>query len=225
MTTRNKNSNPKLLPVLAALIVLCLLGAAALTLLTHSVAPVAAPAEQLSLVVQRMPFEAQNALRGEASAFDALAKSVARLKTLHGAAPGATLLPRGGLDRGSGLEQIQRRGGDGRRGAAAVEPSRREPGGARAGAEAAVRARRPGERRRGAEARGHEPLPGALRTHGAAHSAGPERPCSGVSDAAPAAQRLADSLEFLSQVMRGLSGEESGLAPSPRSPARTPSSA
>jgi twitching motility protein PilJ len=35
---------------------------------------------------------------------------------------------------------------------------------------------------------------------------------SGVSDAAPAAQRLADSLEFLNQVMRGLSGEESGLA-------------
>src|SRR5258708_25123690 len=35
---------------------------------------------------------------------------------------------------------------------------------------------------------------------------------SGVSDAAPSAQRLADSLEFLNQVMRGLSGEESGLA-------------
>ena len=35
---------------------------------------------------------------------------------------------------------------------------------------------------------------------------------SGVSDAAPTAQRLADSLEFLNQVMRGLSGEESGLA-------------
>lgn len=35
---------------------------------------------------------------------------------------------------------------------------------------------------------------------------------TGVSDAAPTAQRLADSLEFLNQVMRGLSGEESGLA-------------
>ena len=34
----------------------------------------------------------------------------------------------------------------------------------------------------------------------------------GVSDAAPTAQRLADSLEFLNQVMRGLSGEESGMA-------------
>ncbi len=35
---------------------------------------------------------------------------------------------------------------------------------------------------------------------------------SGVSDAGPTAQRLADSLEFLNQVMRGLSGEESGIA-------------
>src|SRR5277367_6091346 len=35
---------------------------------------------------------------------------------------------------------------------------------------------------------------------------------SGVSDAGPAAQRLADSLEFLNQVIRALSGEESGIA-------------
>ena len=35
---------------------------------------------------------------------------------------------------------------------------------------------------------------------------------SGVTDAAPTAQRLADSLEFLNQVVRGLSGDESGLA-------------
>jgi len=36
-----------------------------------------------------MPFEAQNALRGEASAFDALAKSATRLKALRSNAPGA----------------------------------------------------------------------------------------------------------------------------------------
>jgi hypothetical protein len=35
---------------------------------------------------------------------------------------------------------------------------------------------------------------------------------AGVSDAGPSAQRLADSLEFLNQVIRGLSGEESGIA-------------
>ena len=67
--------------------VLCLIGAAVLTLLTRNSAPVAAPAEQLSLVVQRMPFEAQNALRGESSAFDALGKSTARLKALRSGMP------------------------------------------------------------------------------------------------------------------------------------------
>src|SRR6267378_7122873 len=87
MTQKITASGVNVLPVLAALIVLCLAGAAALTLLTHDTAPITAPAEQLSLVVQRIPFEAQNALRGEASAFDALAKSVARLKILRGAVP------------------------------------------------------------------------------------------------------------------------------------------
>ena len=87
MTTRkDTGTTANFLPALAALILLCLGGAAALTLLTHSNTPPAAPAE-LSLVVQRMPFEAQNALRGEASAFDALAKSAVRLKALRGALP------------------------------------------------------------------------------------------------------------------------------------------
>src|SRR5258708_6105690 len=87
MTKKNTGPSANVLPVLAALIVLCLVGAAALTLLTHSAAPVTAPAEQLSLVVQRIPYEAQNALRGDASAFDALAKSVARLKSLRSVVP------------------------------------------------------------------------------------------------------------------------------------------
>jgi len=51
MITRNDTgSRVKFLPVLAALIVLCLAGAAALTLLMHDSAPVTAPAEQLALV-------------------------------------------------------------------------------------------------------------------------------------------------------------------------------
>jgi len=70
------------LPVLLALAVLCLAGAAALTLLWRSSAPAAVPVEQFSFIMQRTPFEAQNALRGEPSAFDALAKSAARLNSL-----------------------------------------------------------------------------------------------------------------------------------------------
>src|SRR5277367_1664892 len=89
MNTRNETgSGANILPVLAGLVLLCLAGAAAMTLLTHNSAPIAAPAEQLSLVLQRVPFEAQNALRGESSAFDALAKSEARIKALRAAVPG-----------------------------------------------------------------------------------------------------------------------------------------
>jgi hypothetical protein len=90
MTTRRTETPPSinLLPILAGLVVVCLVIAAILTALTRNSAPLAAPGEQLSLVVQRMPFEAQNALRGEASSFDALAKSAARLKSLRAAIPG-----------------------------------------------------------------------------------------------------------------------------------------
>ena len=71
------NSIPRaaLLPALVAVIVLCLAGAAVLTLLTNGASPTAAPADQSSLILQRIPFEAQNALRGEATAFDALPRA------------------------------------------------------------------------------------------------------------------------------------------------------
>jgi twitching motility protein PilJ len=195
------------LPVLAGLIVLCLVCAAALTLLTHNPAPTGAPAE-LSLVVQRMPYEAQNALRGESSAFDALAKSAARLKALRGAMP----------DRGAGaadanwnkLSDGVHTVGEARTAVETVQLSNQE---ARELAPKLL-----SELGDLASAVGAQKLDGMSRylerfelmvqriqqeLNGLA---------SGVSDAAPAAQRLADSLEFLNQVMRGLSGEESGLA-------------
>src|ERR1700735_1894763 len=85
MTMRDTAPKPQLLPLLLALTVACLAGAALLTMLSRSAPPVAAPSEQVTLVIERIPFEAQNALRGEASAFDAMNRSMARLKTL---APG-----------------------------------------------------------------------------------------------------------------------------------------
>jgi twitching motility protein PilJ len=214
MITRNETgSGANFLPVLAALVVLCLAGAAALTLLTHNTAPPGVPTEQLSLVVQRMPYEAQNALRGEASAFDSLARSAARLKTLRAAMP----------DRGAGT-------GVGGPGAATwnkLTDGVTAVGEARAAVEAIQLANQ--------EARDSAPkllseLGDLASAVGAQKLDGMSRYldrfelmvqriqqdlnglASGVSDAAPAAQRLADSLEFLGQVMRGLSGEESGLA-------------
>jgi twitching motility protein PilJ len=193
--------------VLAALMVLCLAGAAVLTVLTRNSPPIAAPAEQLSLVVQRIPYEAQNALRGEASAFDALAKSVGRLKTLRRAVPDK------GADTGAaawtkltdGVSTV----GDARTAVHTIQGANQE---ARELAPKLL-----SELGDLASAVGVQKLEGMSRylerfelmvqriqqdLNGLA---------SGVSDAAPAAQRLADSLEFLNQVMRGLSGEESGL--------------
>jgi len=211
MTTREtKSSKINALPVLLlALVVACLAGAAALTALSRSRAPVAAPVDQLSLVIERMPFEAQNALRGEASAFDALGRSISRLKSL--AASGAVK-----------DSQFQRDPAWGKFNAAATTV---------ADARAAV------EIIQGANQETRELAPKLLSELGDLASAvgvqkleGMSRylerfeltvqriqqelngMASDVSDAGPTAQRLADSLEFLNQVMRGLSGEESGLA-------------
>jgi twitching motility protein PilJ len=208
MTTRDYTiSKANLLPVLLALAVLCLAGAAVLTLLLRTGPTRAAPGEQLSFVVQRMPFEAQNALRGESSAFDALAASAARMNGLRGAltAPATAANP------------------------AWTKASE---------AAATIGAARPAvETIRGANQEVRELAPKLLSELGDFASAvgvqkldGMSRYLerfeltvqrveqelsglsSGVSDAGPTAQHLADSLEFLNQVMRGLSGEDSGLA-------------
>jgi twitching motility protein PilJ len=207
MSTRNEATpGAILLPVLAVLIVLCLAGAAAVTFLTHDSAPAAAPAELLSFVVQRMPFEAENALRGEPSAFDALSRSAARLQALRGSAPGdapgdanwRSLNDRVTTvsDARSAVETIQ----------AATQEARdlapkllSELGDlvSSVGSQKLDGMSRYVDRFELMVQRIQQDLNGLA---------------SGVSDAAPAAQRLADSLEFLNQVMRGLSGEESGLA-------------
>jgi twitching motility protein PilJ len=184
----------------------CLAGAAALTLLSHGAASSAAPADQAALILQRLPFEAQNALRGEATAFDALAKSLARINGLRGALP---------VDKTSDpawnkLTDAASKVGEARKAVETVQTANQE---ARDLAPKLL-----SELGDLASAVGVQKLEGMSRylerfeltvqrvqqeLNGLS---------SGVSDAAPAAQRLADSLEFLNQVMRGLSGEESGLA-------------
>jgi twitching motility protein PilJ len=208
MTTRDTTtSKSALLPVLLALIVLCLAGAAVLTLMTHTSPPVAAPNEQLSFVVQRMPFEAQNALRGETSAFDALAASAARMKGLRGALTDTK------TDSNPAWDQVSEAAATVGAARAAVETIRVSNQEARDVAPKLL-----SELGDFASAVGVQKLDGMSRylerfeltvqrvqqeLNGLS---------SGVGDAAPTAQHLADSLEFLNQVMRGLSGEESGLA-------------
>ena len=208
-TRKDTGTTANFLPALAALILLCLGGAAALTLLTHSNTPPAEPAE-LSLVAQRMPFEAQNALRGEASAFDALAKSAARVKALRGALPEPGAGGAAGSAEWTKLTAGASTVGEARTAVETIQVANQE---ARELAPKLL-----SELGDLASAVGAQKLDGMSRylerfelmvqriqqdLNGLA---------SGVSDAAPAAQRLADSLEFLNQVMRGLAGEESGLA-------------
>src|SRR5579863_7546917 len=85
MNTRTDSpSAASLLPWLFGLTMLSLLAAGALTFLRPTAtASVGATGERLALDMQRVPFEAQNALRGEQNAFDALAKTNARLKTMR----------------------------------------------------------------------------------------------------------------------------------------------
>jgi twitching motility protein PilJ len=156
-------------------------------------------------VIERIPFEAQNALRGELSSFDALGKSTAHLKSMTAGGQGAKLEP--------SLDQLQ---------TAAASVLQARPAVETIGvANQETRELAPkllSELGDLASAVGVQKLEGMSRylerfeltvqriqqeLNGLA---------SGVSDAAPTAQRLADSLEFLNQVVRGLSGEESGMA-------------
>jgi twitching motility protein PilJ len=207
MATRRieKSPNISLLPILAGLLVLCLIVAAVLTALTRNSAPIAAPGEQLSLVIQRIPFEAQNALRGESSAFDALAKSAARLKSLRGSMPGT-----GDAASWGKLNDSVATVGEARSAVETIQASNQEVRelapkllselgdlGSSVGVQKLEGMSRYLERFELTVQRIQQDLNGLS---------------SGVSDAGPSAQRLADSLEFLNQVIRGLSGEESGVA-------------
>jgi twitching motility protein PilJ len=196
--------NINLLPILAGILLLCLLAVAILTAMSRSAAPVAAPAEQLSLVVQRIPFEAQNALRGEASAFDALEKSAARLKALRAAASNIGD-PTSWGKLNDGLNAVAQA----RPAVEAIQAANQEVRelapkllselgdlGSSVGVQKLEGMSRFLERFELAVQRIQQELNGLG---------------AGVSDAAPSAQRLADSLEFLNQVIRALSGEESGI--------------
>jgi len=205
--TRRTDTRPNFnfLPLLAALVVLCLAAAAAFTVLTRGGTPVAAPGEQLSLVLQRIPFEAQNALRGEPSAFDALARSAGRLKSLHAAVPGgADAATWSKLDEDvtavegarSAVETIQASTQEVRELAPKLLSELGDLGSS-VGVQKLEGMSRYLERFELTVQRIQQDLNGLG---------------SGVSDAGPSAQRLADSLEFLNQVIRGLSGEESGIA-------------
>jgi twitching motility protein PilJ len=201
-----KNRWAAMLPVLTALAALFVIAAAVLTFLMGT-SPQAAPgSEQTPALLERIPLEAQNALRGEPAAFDALAHSMAQATALHAAAgggPEADAAWRGIVDAAATV-------GAARGAVTTVQSVNQEV---------------------------HELSPKLLSQLGDLASAVDAQKldgmtrylqrfeltaqrmqqdlnglAGGISDAAPAAQRLADGSAFLNQVVRGLSGEESGMA-------------
>jgi twitching motility protein PilJ len=208
MNTRNElSTGAPVLPWVWGFAVLCLLVAGVLTVLNHGPSSSAVSVEQLSLVTQQIPVEAQNALRGEPSAFESLSKTMARLKTLRSEVANPDLamdadwaklqssvttvsearLAVEGIDRAS--QSVRE-----------LAPKLLSEMGDLAsgvGAQKLDGMSRYLERFELTVQRIQQDLTGLA---------------SGVTTAAPAAQRLADSLEFLNQVIRGLSGEEAGLS-------------
>jgi len=194
------------LPWAFGLTVLFLLLAALLALLNRPAPASGASLEELALVTQQIPVQAQTALHGEISAFDALAKNVARMKTLR-----AELAPAEPGD--ADWNRLQGRVGtvmDARMAVQSVDQ-----------ASAAARDLAPkllsemGDLASGAGAQKLEGMSRYLERFELTVQRIQQDLnglSSGVSSAAPAAQRLADSLEFLNQVIRSLAGEDAGLA-------------
>jgi len=197
-----------LVPVFTVLTALFVISAAVLAYLMNSAA--AAPGanrEQLRALLERIPYEAQNALRGDTAAFDLLSASMAQAVSAHASAGG----------EGSEAEASWRRLTDA---VAAVDAAR--------SAVTTVQS---------VNQEVHELSPKLLSALGDLASA-TDNPKSdaltrnlqrfeltaqrmqqdlnglagGVGDAAATAQRLADGAAYLNQVVRGLSGDESGMA-------------
>jgi twitching motility protein PilJ len=203
----NDNRSSALLAVLVALTALFIVLAALGTIFTSSAPPETPAGEQPSLLTQRLPFEAQNALRGESIAFDAVAKTAARLQSARGELlAGKPTSADAWQKLGDAVDTVL----GARTAVDTIQATNRE-----------VHELAPkllSELGDLASAVGVQKLDGMSR-YLERFELGVQRIqqdvnglSTGVTDAAPAAQRLADSLEFLNQVVRGLKGEESGLA-------------
>ncbi len=198
---KESSIGPNLFPVLLALIALCLVAVATLTILGRGTAAPAVPGDPLSVVLQRIPYEAQNALHGDPNAFVALDRSTLQLKSLRAGSTNSSW--RKLTDEVATVAQarnavaVVRTANQELRDSAPKLLSELGDLASAVGAQKLEGLNRYLERFEITVQRIQQDMSGLA---------------SGVTDAAPAAQRLADSLEFLQQVIRGLSGEESGLA-------------
>ena len=202
-----KNRWAALVPVLAAVAAALVLTAVVLTLLQGGASSGAGARAALPPLLERVPLEAQNALRGEPAAFDTLARTLAQAMSLRASAGGDGAASDPGWHR---VTEAVATVGAARGAVATVQSVNQEV---------------------------HELSPKLLSQLGDLGSAVDAQKldvmsrylqrfeltaqrmqqdlnglAGGLSEAAPAAQRLADGSAYLSQVIRALSGEESGMA-------------
>jgi len=194
-----------LMPVLVALCLAFVGAAAVLTLLSAPTREPVASGDQIALLTERIPIEAQNALRGDTSAFDALAANIARLAALRAQNPAAALSEASFKRQSDAVNAVLAARAD----AVAVQSANQE---SRELAHKLL-----SDLGDLGSAVGVQKLDGMSRylekfeLYVQSIQQDMNGVATGVTDAAPAAQRLADRLEFLNQVVRGLNGEESGM--------------
>ncbi len=193
------------MPVLVALCLAFVGAAAVLTLLSAPTREPVASGDQIALLTERIPIEAQNALRGDTSAFDALAANTARLAALRAGNPAAALSEASFKRQSDAVNAVLAARAD----AVAVQSANQE---SRELAHKLL-----SDLGDLGSAVGVQKLDGMSRylekfeLYVQSIQQDMNGVATGVTDAAPAAQRLADRLEFLNQVVRGLNGEESGM--------------
>jgi twitching motility protein PilJ len=196
-----------LVPVIAALTALFVIAATVLAFMMNTSSSPGADRDQVPSLLERIPFEAQNALRGDSASFDSLSANMAQATSAHTGAGG----------EGSDAEASWRKVGEAvttvgaaRTAVATVQAINQEVHELSPKLLSAL-----GDLASAADT----PKSDALTRHLQRFELTAQRMqqdlnglAGGVSDAALAAQRLADGAAYLNQVVRGLSGEESGMA-------------
>jgi twitching motility protein PilJ len=193
-----------MLPVFTVLTALFVISAAVLAYLMNAPAAPGADRGQMPSLLERIPFEAQNALRGEPGAFDSLAASMTQATALR--APG-------GAEADASWHKISDAVGTvgaARTAVTTVQAVNQEVHDLSPKLFSAL-----GDLASAADL----PKSDAMNHYLQRFELTAQRMqqdmnglAGGVSDVAPAAQRLADGTAYLNQVVRGLSGEESAMA-------------
>jgi twitching motility protein PilJ len=196
-----------LVPVMTVLTAVFVIAAAVLAFMMNSSAAPGTSRELVPSLLERIPYEAQNALRGDATAFDSLSASMAQAQSAHASAGAEGTESEAGWHKLSNEVALV---GAARSAVATVQAVNQEVHELSPKLLSAL-----GDLASAADT----PKSDALTRHLQRFELTAQRMqqdlnglAGGLVEAAPTVQRLADGTAYLNQVVRGLSGEESGMA-------------